>query len=455
MTVSTEDKRKQYAGSGSAGPFPITFPILAKEDVAVTRTSTTDVDTVMTLDAGSDGFSVDTALENITLTEALAPGEQLTIERDLTLTQTTDYVANDPFPSEVHERALDKLTMITQQVQDGIDRSVKVSSTTSISIIPELTGTPTDGELLSWSGTTGAIGNTTVADLDTSIDTIFTSLVNSDFLQYNGTVWENITVDEMKTELGIKKDNYAATAAPTVNDDSGDGYSVGSRWFDTTGDNMYHCLDATVGAANWDQGDLIADDLGSAAVADLIDADDFTGATSTNINSAEATKAYVDAVAASSGVTQGTTVATTSGTAFDFTTLPSDVKRITVALVGVSLSGSDQLLIQVGDSGGVETSGYDSQAGTFSSSATFTVSSTSGFVIRGNSASNLFTGQMIITNMGSNQWVASFSGFTGSTVTPAVGGGSKTLSDTLDRVRLTRTGSDTFDAGSVNIIYDR
>lgn len=49
----------------------------------------------------------------------------------------------------------------------------------------------------------------------------------------------------------IRKNNFIATAAPTANDDSGDGYSVGSRWFDVTNDKMYECIDATLTAAIW------------------------------------------------------------------------------------------------------------------------------------------------------------------------------------------------------------
>lgn len=57
----------------------------------------------------------------------------------------------------------------------------------------------------------------------------------------------NLSIDEIAT----KKSNLSASAAPTVNDDSGDGYAVGSFWCDTTADNAYICLDATVGAAVW------------------------------------------------------------------------------------------------------------------------------------------------------------------------------------------------------------
>lgn len=47
------------------------------------------------------------------------------------------------------------------------------------------------------------------------------------------------------------KNNYTAVVAPTVNDDSGDGYAVGSQWIDTALDDAYICCDATLTAAVW------------------------------------------------------------------------------------------------------------------------------------------------------------------------------------------------------------
>lgn len=88
--------------------------------------------------------------------------------------------------------------------------------------------------------------------------------------------------------------NLNASTAPTVNDDTADGYAVGSKWYDTTNDEAYVCLDASSGAAVWVNTTLESGDLGSAAIADLIDDDTFATATSSNVPSAESVKAYVD-----------------------------------------------------------------------------------------------------------------------------------------------------------------
>jgi hypothetical protein len=146
----------------------------------------------------------------------------------------------------------------------------------------------------------------------------------------------------------------------------------------------------------------------------------------------------------------GTAVASTSGTSIDFTSIPSWAKRITVMFNGVSLSGSASYLIQLGDSGGIETTGYLST----STYSTNSASSTSGFAILSTLSTYVNSGQVVITNVSGNVWVESHSMTLGSTVS-AYGGGNKTLSDVLTQVRITTTnGTDTFDAGSINVMWE-
>jgi len=155
-------------------------------------------------------------------------------------------------------------------------------------------------------------------------------------------------------------------------------------------------------------------------------------------------------------LTLATAVASTSGTSIDFTSIPSWVKRITVMFSGVSLSGTSDYLIQLGDAGGVEATGYVATGNFYNgSNQTDNVNSTSGFVINSAStASILISGQMVLTLLGSNVWVAGHNTVL-STTSVGNGAGTKTLSDTLDRVRITTVnGTDTFDAGTINIMYE-
>ena len=126
--------------------------------------------------------------------------------------------------------------------------------------------------------------------------------------------------------------------------------------------------------------------------------------------------------------------------------------RITIAFSAASLSGTDNLLIQIGDAGGIETSGYVSGAtATASSSGTY-VSSTSGFIVNIGVAARAFSGIMTIVHVGSNVWVASVAG--NDTVAAITGGGTKTLSGALTQIQITRTGSDTFDAGTYAVFSE-
>jgi hypothetical protein len=151
-----------------------------------------------------------------------------------------------------------------------------------------------------------------------------------------------------------------------------------------------------------------------------------------------------------SKITQGTPVATTSGTAVDFTSIPAGVKRISVMFNGVSLNSAGDLLVQLGNSGGVETTGYSS--GSSQSSGIVTT----GFVMRLNNASRAAQGVMVIENYSSNTWVSYHLHFGAVSNVDFYGAGIKTLSDPLTTIRITNTatGSNSFDAGAVNISYE-
>jgi hypothetical protein len=155
-----------------------------------------------------------------------------------------------------------------------------------------------------------------------------------------------------------------------------------------------------------------------------------------------------------STITSGTAVASTSGTSIDFTGIPAGVKRITVMINGVSLSGVSSMLVQVG-AGSVTTTGYvSSTAVAIQAAASAALTSTAGFIEYIGAAANAIYGHVIITNVSSNIWVSNHSiGFNG--LASASGGGTITLSGTLDRIRITTVnGTDTFDAGTINILYE-
>lgn len=159
------------------------------------------------------------------------------------------------------------------------------------------------------------------------------------------------------------------------------------------------------------------------------------------------------------GITSGTAVASTSGTSIDFTGIPAGTKRITVLFNGVSTNGTSQSILQIGDSGGIEVTGYASAGGQIYNVAAGIVAYTTGFGMVNNIASIAMSGAMTLLLFEGNTWVVS--GTTSSNIAGAgvlscqVFGGNKTLSGELDRIRLTNVnGTDTFDAGAINILYE-
>lgn len=151
----------------------------------------------------------------------------------------------------------------------------------------------------------------------------------------------------------------------------------------------------------------------------------------------------------------GTSVASTSGTSIDFTSIPSWVKRITVMFQGVSTNGSSAPMVQLGTSGGFVTSGYLG-SGSYISSGTGQSNLTTGLIVGpGLGAPHIRHGQMIISSVGSNGWVSIAMIGLSNQSENNFGASSIALSGTLDRVRITTTsGTDTFDAGLINILYE-
>jgi hypothetical protein len=152
----------------------------------------------------------------------------------------------------------------------------------------------------------------------------------------------------------------------------------------------------------------------------------------------------------------GTAVASTSGTSIDFTSLPANLKRITVMFSGVSTNGTSSLRVQIG-SGSAETTGYLGSSSAINGAGSGSCSSfSSGFdFLDVGSAASLRNGSLVFTFIGSNIW--SMAGTLSLSDASRIMNisGSKTTSGTLDRVRITTVnGTDTFDAGSINILYE-
>ena len=170
----------------------------------------------------------------------------------------------------------------------------------------------------------------------------------------------------------------------------------------------------------------------------------------------------ITALGTGTGGTGTYTVSTTQTTAsttitvvgVDFYNIPSTAKRVTIMFNGVSTSGTSLKLVQLG-SGSITTTGYISTgASLYNSPTTVIATSTAGMVMFSSAATDNIYGQMIITNVSGNSWISSHT-TTPNSISTNCGGGGIALSGVLDRVRITTVnGTDTFDAGSINVLWE-
>jgi hypothetical protein len=172
-------------------------------------------------------------------------------------------------------------------------------------------------------------------------------------------------------------------------------------------------------------------------------------ATARTNNTQIANTAYVDGK-----MVLSTSVATTSGTSIDFTGIPSWVRRVTIIFSGVSTNGTSSVIVQIG-SGSVVTSGYLSGHG-IGGVGTAGYNTTTGFgILAGASAAHVIHGHMTITLFTGNTYTSSHSTGYSDGAYNGAGGGTVTANGAIDRIRLTTVnGTDAFDAGSINIMYE-
>lgn len=147
------------------------------------------------------------------------------------------------------------------------------------------------------------------------------------------------------------------------------------------------------------------------------------------------------------------TAQTASGSSVDFTGIPSWAKRLTLILSGVSTNGTSNYLVQIGD-GAVTTTGYSSVGTGMDATGVSITAYTAGFGIRSTSAAYAVNGLLVLTLISANTWVASGVLSTALPLTFTTSG-SKSLTNALDRIRITTVnGTDTFDAGTINVMYE-
>ncbi len=152
------------------------------------------------------------------------------------------------------------------------------------------------------------------------------------------------------------------------------------------------------------------------------------------------------------------TIQTASGTSVDFTSIPAGTKKVIIMFDGISLNSSNNILVQIGDSGGIKTTGYIS-TGTrpIISGPTAGGSNTAGFIVQAQETADALHGHMMLTLMdeATNLWISSHS-MTGKIgIATLGGGGSRNLSTALTQIRVISSSGNTFDAGRLNIQFSQ
>jgi hypothetical protein len=133
MTISTTIIKVSYSGDGTQTVFPYTFKINAEADIQVILRASNGTETVKTLTTDYSVSGVGSASGgNVTMVTAPSATETIVIRRDTTQTQTVDLVENDPFTAETVEGAFDKSVAIVQELQEEVDRSIKLSRTNTM-----------------------------------------------------------------------------------------------------------------------------------------------------------------------------------------------------------------------------------------------------------------------------------------------------------------------------------
>ena len=166
MTISIETAKVQHFGNGATTIFVVPFYFFDDSHLAV-YTLSGSTETLLTLGADYTvtGAGVP-AGGSVTLTVAPADGVVVTIARDVPVTQETDYVPNDPFPADSHEDAIDKLTMICQQLSEAMDRTLRLAI--SVSGVSTLLPPPESKAIIGWTEDETALRNWAAVDFATA-----------------------------------------------------------------------------------------------------------------------------------------------------------------------------------------------------------------------------------------------------------------------------------------------
>lgn len=423
MTVTNTSNRIKYSGNGSTTAFSFPNLVFDEDDLVVTLIDSSDVETVQTITTHYtvSGTGVPAGC-TVTMVTAPASGEELLIERSMGYLQSSDYTDGGDLPAETLESDLDKAAIRDQQLKDIFDRTLKTPASETESNIGTLPAKTSRASKVFTFDSNGDPLASAFGDINVSIDIVESSPVDGHFLVHDGTNWINEAPATARASMGLGTaavaDTGVANGDVPAMDATGYPAANGSQITNLTLGNIALSAASIVGR------------LSSGAASEL---------------SALNVRNFLAGLFAAGG-----THDTSSGTSSNITNLGSiTTPQIAIGLAdGVSLDGADNLLIQLGDSGGIETSGYTGDGAAIASGGSTIPNSTAGFVVAIGAAARSFTGAIVLIHAGSEKWFQFHVGRTTSGVVNT-GGGVKTLSGALTQITAKPTGSNNFDGGSI------
>lgn len=510
MTVEAQNpdgtpivKSGPYNGNGVTTAFNYTFPITAIGEVKVVRQNAdlTETVLVLTTDYTVTGAGNPAGGQVILNSGALLPtGAKLVLLLDMDFDQAVDYSNQGRIQLSLLEISLDKLTLAARQLREELLRAVTVDAFGTANIAQLRTNinalAAIEAQIVTVSSNIASV-QSNAADI-ASINTNAANIVAIQNASANANSAASSAAAAAASAASADFKNFGLGVtgnAALLADLDATGTGAGIYRFDGTTTGTY-----PTGVAAGDTGMVeLWRQAGATAMMELHHAtsnrvfrrrltETVWGAWRETINVNQATAegdiAYrgasdwvrlpkgtagqalvMNAGATAPGwggtVTLQSSQATTSGTAFDFTGIPAAVKRVTMLLSRVSLSGTDVFLVQLGTSGGPVTTGYVSWGSAIAASAVGGGGSASGIRIDNVAAAGGVSGRFVAERLapGSNIWICSFNGVRLSSL-PSTSdascnsGGEIDLGAELTQIRLTRSGTNTFDSGAVGASWE-
>jgi hypothetical protein len=492
MTVSSSTRKAGPLNcNGAVTAYPFAFKCFTSADIRVVLTNSSAVESDLVLDSNyTVSLNADQNASpggTITTTVAYATGNTITIVSDLDMLQETDIQNQGGFYPEVIENALDKVTMLVQQVQEQVDRAVKVDVSSEVDPEDYLTqasaaatsaaasasaagasATSASGSAASvagaaanivgfewvgsWLTATAYIKNNIVYESGNSYIALSDHTSGTFSTDYSNGLWEIFAAKgaagagagDMLAANNLSEVTPATARANLSAAKSGANSDITSIAGLTT---PLSVAQGGIGAATLTLNNLL---LGNGTSAPQEVAPGASG----NVLTSDGTTWASEAPAAA-GITLGTPQATTSGTTKDFSSLPAGIKQFTVTLSSVSFTSAVAVGFRLGTGGTPQTTGYTNSYAAISSTANTTSggSSTSGILFPPLSTSGgSYDGQITFTlqDASTNTWTAHGTVASGGASNIGIASGSVSLSGVLNIVSIY---GGTFDAGKVNIAY--